>query len=188
MFRLAALTLLSLLVTLPVAALEFAGVELKPAISVHSNDDVLTLNGAGIRSKFFIKVYVAALYLREPKSDARIVLNEDQPNRILMHFLRDGVTRQKMRDAWHDGFAANSPDAVNASLIPRLKQFVGLFDDMHEDDVVWLDYAPGEGTRVTINGETKGNIPGKDFNAALLGVWLGNKPVTESLKNALLGK
>jgi hypothetical protein len=30
-------------------------------------------------------------------------------------------------------------------------------------------------------------LPGEDFNKALLKIWLGDKPVTEDLKKALLG-
>ena len=40
---------------------------------------------------------------------------------------------------------------------------------------------------VTINGKNRGVVVGKDFNDALLKIWLGAKPVTKSLRNDLLG-
>jgi len=62
-----------------------------------------------------------------------------------------------------------------------------MFPSLKEGDVVMLDYLPGKGTRVTIKGKVKGIIKGKDFNRALLDVWLGNKPADEDLKQAMLG-
>jgi hypothetical protein len=38
----------------------------------------------------------------------------------------------------------------------------------------------------TIRGKAKGTIPGADFARALLGVWLGPKPINEQLKETLL--
>jgi hypothetical protein len=61
-----------------------------------------------------------------------------------------------------------------------------LFRTLREGDEVWLDHLPGKGTRVSINGQVSGWVPGQDFNAALLSVWLGPEPVTSSLKKALL--
>ena len=42
-------------------------------------------------------------------------------------------------------------------------------------------------TRVTINGEVKSNIAGVEFYAALLRIWLGEKPAEAGVKKALLG-
>jgi hypothetical protein len=39
---------------------------------------------------------------------------------------------------------------------------------------------------VTIAKQEKGVVPGKDFNDALLRIWLGEKPVTKGLKEKLL--
>ena len=51
---------------------------------------------------------------------------------------------------------------------------------------VLLDYLPGQGTRVTIKGDVKGVIDGKDFNDALLNIWLGDEPADDDLKEAML--
>jgi len=48
---------------------------------------------------------------------------------------------------------------------------------------------PDVGTLVVLNGEVKGNpIPGYDVYRALLRVWLGDRPTSAGLKNALLGR
>ena len=53
--------------------------------------------------------------------------------------------------------------------------------------VVFLDYLPGTGTRVTVNGEEKITIPGADFFPAMLQIWIGQTPVDGRLRDAMLG-
>jgi hypothetical protein len=50
-----------------------------------------------------------------------------------------------------------------------------------------LTYIPGKGTELTLNGKSKGTVEGADFAAALFSIWLGPKPISESLKKELLG-
>ena len=170
-----------------VHALEVAGVDLPDSIELQAGQKPLVLNGAGIRKKFFFKIYVAALYLPQRQSDASKVLDMDGPKRIQMDMLYSKVEREKFIEGWNEGFAANQSEAEMKSLRPRLDRFNGMFETLVEGDRVLLDYLPGEGTRVTIKGQVKGVIEGRDFNRALLAVWLGDSPVTRHLKAALLG-
>ena len=163
------------------------GVEVPDEVSLADTQQRLVLNGAGVRKKFFISVYVAALYLPQPQHDARVLLKSPPANRILMRFVYSKVAKHKMDEAWREGFANNLEAPALAAVTQRLEQFAALFGDMSEGDQVWLDYVPGRGTSVTINGERRGVIEGGDFNAALLAVWLGDEPVSEGLKNALVG-
>ena len=172
---------------MPVQALDIAGVEVPQEASPTGLEQSLSLNGAGVRKKFFVSVYVAGLYLPQAEDNAARLLAEPPANRVLMHFVYSEVSRAKMDDAWEDGFESNLSAAAYQALKPRLQSFMALFDTLYEGDRVWLDYLPGEGTRVSINGEPRGMVPGADFNAALLAVWLGENPVTGSLKKALLG-
>ena len=62
-----------------------------------------------------------------------------------------------------------------------------MFTDAKKGEIIILDYAPENGTKVIIAGVEKGVIPGKDFNDAMLSIWLGDKPVSKDLKAKLLG-
>jgi len=168
-------------------AKELAGLSIEEQVSIAGMSTPLKLNGAGIRYKFFFTIYVGALYLSKPQSDAASILKSDQPNRISMHFLYDEVPKKKLVNAWVDGFSDNTDKAGYAAVKSRLETFNQMFSDAHKGDVVLLDYLPGTGTRVSIKGEEKGVIEGADFNRALLSVWLGDEPVTEELKDAMLG-
>jgi hypothetical protein len=49
-----------------------------------------------------------------------------------------------------------------------------------------VDYLPGTGTQIRINGESKGTIEGEDFHKATLKIWLGDAPASTGLKKAML--
>jgi hypothetical protein len=71
-----------------------------------------------------------------------------------------------------------------------VKQLEGIFNAVKTakpGDVILLDYVPGSGTRVVVNGEAKGTVAGEEFNRALLRIWLGDQPADASLKKAMLG-
>jgi hypothetical protein len=180
--------LLALLVTGSASAqevVELAGVELAPRAEVAGTD--LVLNGAGIRKKFFVKVYIGALYLPRSAGQADAVLAMDGPKRVLMHFLYKKVEAGQLVDGWNEGFENNQSAENLTKLGPRLEQFNALFTDVVAGDEVLLDFLPGQGTRVTVRGEQKGLIPGDDFYRALLAVWLGEKPADKGLKKGMLG-
>ncbi len=166
-------------------AVEIADVDVADNVSVGGQQ--LTLNGAGIRRKFFFKIYIGALYLKSPLSSAAQVLDDPNPKRVHMHFLYDEVSSKKLADGWTEGFENNLTETEMAALQSRLTKFNILFTDMRKGDNIDFDFIPATGVSVTINGQKKGEITGKDFNRALLSVWLGKEPADSSLKEAMLG-
>jgi len=92
-----------------------------------------------------------------------------------------------MVNGWNEGFENNLSEADFKQLKPRIDQFNNLFETLHENDVVTMDFIPAKGTVVSIRGVEKGVIPGADFYQALLKVWLGDEPPGESFKQQLLG-
>lgn len=181
-----ALLTLSLLVSVSHAK-TVAKIDVDEQITLPGSTEQLVLNGAGVRSKLFFKIYVAALYMPKKTSDPEQVFASETPKRMSMHFLYSEVSKKKMDAAWQDGFADNVKSEELGDLLERLSTFKNMFGDMREGDIVLIDYLPATGTRVTINGTDKGTIPGGDFSAALMKVWLGKEPVTKSLKKQLLG-
>jgi hypothetical protein len=105
-----------------------------------------------------------------------------------MRFLYDKVEKRDLEQAWREGFAANHDEQAMRQLDERLNRFSALFSDALKGDEFWLDSIPGVGTRVSVNGESKGTIPGDDFYPALLRIWIGGEPVTAELKRAMLGQ
>ena len=180
-----AILLVLLLAATPAGARQVGGVNLPDSIRLA--DTELRLNGAGIRTKFFLKIYVGALYLPARTTDAATAIEMPGPKRIGMHFLFSEIPRDKLVEGWIEGFENNHTPAQMAALSSRLARFNALFPDLHAGDVVQFDFIPDSGTEVRINGELRDTIPGADFNRALLRVWLGDRPGDRSLRKAMLG-
>ena len=83
----------------------------------------LILNGAGIRDKFFFKIYVAALYLPRAQSNRLKLLQEFLPSRMLMHIVYNEESKGKLVNAWVEGFQSNANDAEYRLLEARLALF-----------------------------------------------------------------
>lgn len=171
--------------SVPANAKEIAGVMVQETLQTEDGMQ-LHLNGAGIRSKFFFDIYIAELHLEHPSSVASEVIDNDGRKRVSMHFLYDKVEKEKLTAGWDEGFAGNTPAEEVVKLQERINQFNAMFVDAKKGESIVLDYIPAQGTVVTIAKEEKGVIPGKDFNDALLRIWLGEKPVNKGLKEQLL--
>jgi len=169
-------------------AAEVAGVKVDERAKLGSSE--LQLNGAGVRTRLFFKVYVGALYLPERKSSATEVLALRGAKRVSMALLRD-LTARQLTDALEEGIRANSSEAELAALKERIEALVATMKEIgsaKEKTVITLDFLPESGTRVTVDGEPRGKtVPGEDFFVALLRIWLGEKPVDADLKKAMLG-
>ena len=163
-------------------------VTLPDSIKLDGTDVSLQLNGMGYRTKFIFNIYVGALYTEKKVESRDAVQALKGPKRVVMHMVYDEVNREKITNGWNEGFKENNSDEQMEKLRARLDTFNSYFPDLKENDVMFYDYIPGKGTRVTINGDVKGVIEGADFYAALLDVWLGEEPADEDLKEAMLGE
>ena len=168
---------------------EVAGVKLEDKDRVANSD--LTLNGAGLRKRAFFQVYAIGLYVPERKSAAADLIGGAATKRVAIHMLRD-VDADQFTDALADGMKGNHSEAEMKALEPRIKQLASIMAEMKEAKKgmrITLDWLPGAGTAVTVDGKATGlPIAGEDFYRALLRIWLGDNPVQADLKKALLGE
>jgi hypothetical protein len=170
-------------------AAELEGVRLEDRLKLGASE--LVLNGAGVRTRIIFKVYVGALYLPEKKSGAAETLALKGAKRVSMTLLRD-LNAQQLIDALEDGIRANHSAAELAALKGRIDALSAIMREIgsaKEKTEIALDFLPESGTRITVDGAPRGEpIPGEDFYAALLKIWLGEKPVDAGLKKAMLGQ
>lgn len=167
---------------------EVAGVRLDDRTQVESRD--LVLNGAGLRKRFVFNVYVMGLYLTEKKGDPAAVIELAGPKRAAIHMLRD-VGAEQFTEALVEGLRENHSEADWRSLEPRAKELADIMAEVKEAKkgaAIALDWT-GSATRILVNGKPAGKpIAGEDFYRALLRIWLGEHPVQDDLKRALLGR
>jgi len=76
-------------------------------------------------------------------------------------------------------------------LVPRLDaaataHISGVFAPLRHADTVVISYAPGKGTTVRVNSSITASAAHHDLMLAFLDHWLGQRPLSESLKRALL--
>jgi hypothetical protein len=189
MKRTLALAATLLAFALPASALEVAGVKFEDRTQLGAAE--LRLNGAGLRSRLFFKVYAVGLYLPEKKGAAEAVLALKGPKRLHIVTLME-VPAEEFARALVRGVEKNHGEAELAPLKARLEEFEAAIlaqKTAAKGAMVALDWLPEGGTRVTFNGKPIGrDMPGEDFYAALLRIWLGARPAQDDLKEALLGK
>jgi hypothetical protein len=187
----AAVVLMASLVAQSAGALELEGHKIPPRVKLSAESPELVLNGAGVRTRAFVRVYVGSLYVGAKRTTTPEVLADKGPKRVSLTMLRDVTTRQLV-DGLNDGIRDNHTPAELEVLKPRIGEFSALmsqFGGPKTGTVIALDYLPGTGTVVTVDGAARGKpIAGEDFYHALLRIWLGDEPVDRNLKRAMLGQ
>jgi long-chain acyl-CoA synthetase len=166
-----------------------AGVEVPERVQVGPTGTDLLLNGAGVRTKIIIKIYIGGLYVTHPTHDAAAVLGDHAAQRVLIHMVRD-LDSKTLAGALREGLDANLTAAELTALEPRIAELTKMLTSrptVTKGSQIFLDFVPEVGTQVTADGQVMGTIPGEDFHVALLKIWLGAKPVDSNLKNAMLG-
>lgn len=177
---------LSALAVSGAAALEVEGVNVAESKTVDGTR--LVLNGAGVRSKFFIDLYVAALYLPSKTSDEATILKADDTQAMVLHVISGRINSDNMTEATLEGFE-NSTGGNMAPIRQEVDELLTVFaDEISEGDTFELVYVPGDGVRVIKNGEVGKTIGDRAFKEALFGIWLGDEPAQGSLKDDMLGE
>lgn len=167
-------------------AAEVAGVKVDDKIQAGGQE--LVLNGAGLRSKFFVKVYVGALYVGQKTTTPAAIYESPAPRRMLMRMLRE-MGADSLYSALEEGLRNNLTAAELAELKAQTEQLGAIMKaigTVKEGDSIAIDFLSG-GIEVGLNGKPQGKVDGGAFGKALLKVWLGDSPADASLKKALLG-
>jgi hypothetical protein len=113
------------------------------------------------------------------------------PKRLQIRMLVD-VDTVEFAKSFDRGIRRNTPPAALPALIDRMQDFdarIRKLGKVKAHDVIDLDFLPGRGLVMSVNGKAQGEpIPGDDLYAALLRIFLGDKPSDPELKSGLLGQ
>jgi len=168
-------------------ALEVQGVQLEDTAKVSGVE--LRLNGAGARSAGPGKeVYIAGLYLPARTQNAEKAIASKQAKRLEMVFTRD-VKTAVLNAAFRDGISLNATGAELERLSPsigKLEQIMKTAPDAKTGDRLVLDFLPDGSVVLNYKGQDLDTIAGPDIGPAMLRIWLGEVPVSDDLKNAML--
>lgn len=163
---------------------------------------VLQLAGVGVRTKLIVKVYAAALYL-EPSIREEIpnfqeaarkrdqafydaIIQAHAEKLFMLNFVRD-VEGKKIREAFQEGLekTLKLEDAdVNKDADAFLKAASG---DVKKGDVLRI-YVEGTKVKVTSPSGSITDVENSKVAQAVTAIWLGRKPVSEDLKQAMVSR
>lgn len=150
----------------------------------------LVLNGVGLRAVAWFKGYAAGLYLAKRAANASAVIAAPGAKRLDIRMLQD-VGMEEFSKALHRGVGRNHSAAEVTKLQERVNRFDALLMGIvkvKKKDVVTIDWVPGTGTVLMLNGKQRGEpVAGEDFYAAFLRIFIGDKISDEELKAGLLG-
>ena len=153
------------------------------------NEQTLELNGGGIRTKYFFKLYTAGLYLMHKSSDNKAIIEADETMAIRLEITSSMISSDNMSEAINEGFdksTGGNTSAIRSRIDEMLKTFSS--EGISIGDVFDIVYVPGLGTQTSKNGALESTITGLDFKKALFGIWLSDNPVQADLKKGMLGQ
>ena len=131
-----------LLMSWNVNALNVGGIHLQEQMQVGGK--LLQLNGAGIRTKWFFKVYVCGLYIPMKQTSGKAIIDSGNENRIVLHMLRE-LTSSKLYGAFKDAIESSQTTDVLLAIQPQLNQMGQIFESVElvkEGDISDMPYLP----------------------------------------------
>ncbi|MGX9459730.1 chalcone isomerase family protein [Shewanella sp. A14] len=155
--------------------------------TITTNEQVMLLNGAGVRSKFFMDLYVGSLFTLKQTHEAKPIVDGDMPGAIRLNITSGMITSEKLTNALNDGFnlaTDGDTSAINASI----QNFVSFTfaEEIKKGDQFTLVSIPKEGVYSYKNGKQLSFTQDEAFRKALMLIWLGNKPTDKQLKKDML--
>jgi len=165
-----------------------------PGFSLKLGGKEMVKNGAGSRTRLFIKVYYATLFVPQElkgAGDSKII-ESDQPMAISIYITSSKVTKDKFVEAIADAF----DQSAKAGYATGDKQaYIDAFKNVtiSEGDSVNNNF-DGKAMKVEFYSKARNTnttlaiIKGLQFKKGFFGIFLSSKPIQDSLKANLLGK
>jgi hypothetical protein len=156
----------------------------------------MSLLGVGLRTKTMlkVKVYAVGLYVADSalagplaalkgKTDSpafyRELVTGDFPKEIRLKFVRD-LSAEQIQSAFREVLTAADPAKTNL--------FVNYFGELKSGQEAVLHYSPGGNLEVSVAGLGKPPINDKKFSESVFAIWLGDKPIQDDIKKALVSR
>lgn len=166
--------------------MKLAGYELTPNINLNGID--LRLNGAAVRSKFFIQTYIISLYAATPITDGTSAIESNVERSLRMQIITPLATSKAVSENILQGMK----DGLGA-LYDKQKDLVEELRDVIErsavqyKDIIDIYYTKDKVLHLYKNGDKIYTYKeGKLFAETIFGIYLGKYPKDKKIKEALL--
>ena len=170
------------LLLLLVASLAGAQGVSPPATVVPDGAAPVPLAGQARRSHFLgtVELYTLALYVEGTSLERSALASPDTPKALRIEITYEEDLRRRVPVDWRR-------ELIPPLESPATAHLRGAFASLRRADVVLIEYAPAKGTSVRVNKAVAVAGVGHDLMLAFLDHWLGQRPISEELKAALLG-
>lgn len=173
--------------TLLLVALSGVSGAAKAAEQVNVNGSNLQLNGLAVHSELRQEWFLNGLYLSNKSDDPAEILNSPMIKRMQIKVLADQLPGRRLKRFWIERIKNNNEASLvleNAKGVRDLADTLG--QDFAAGDTINIDYLPGQGTVIQINGAVVNTID-EDVFALMLNTWIGDRPPSSEFKDAILG-
>ena len=178
---------LLVVVSLGTAAVAAEGSEAEfPDLISIDNRELKQLGAYRYVYKFFFPLYDVALYA-ESTAEAKDVLDADVAFHLTFRYLRH-IEKPVILQAADRILDKNLSTKEQDNIAERVQKLNLAYTSVEEGDTSSLTYDPEKGTTLRINGEPRTTVSGQDFAQLYFKIWLGPEPLSNSLRDRLLGE
>jgi hypothetical protein len=148
----------------------------------------LSLTGAALRKKAFIKLYAIASYLQDgvaAKTADQLAAADGV--KVLVLVMELDVAGEDIADGIRAGVRLNHPADAFAPELARIGQILRAMR-LVKGDRVTLITAPGAGLRCQVAGKAEAVVGDQAFARAVWDIYLGRKNLSDGVKSALVSR
>ena len=145
------------------------------------SDETLVRAGQATRQELLVDLYQVSMYLPSKSAGMERITQQSVPKAFHVEVLYGGGMPNEIPGGWAEELLPPIPD-------PKVDELRQVYQNLDEGDELVITYAPGSGTTVRLNGETVFTDPGAELMAGVVDVFLGPDPVSENVRESLLGR
>lgn len=140
----------------------------------------LALAGCAARRFLLFRVYDLRLYLPQRPATEAVAFDPATPKSMELQVTYPGNVPGDMPGSWRTRFEEQQ---LPPALIADLNR---LYQNLKGGDVLRIEYQPGRGSVVRLNGATQTVDRGPALIEALLDIWLGPRALNPDMRTQLL--
>jgi hypothetical protein len=166
--------------------MKLAGFELPQKINIHNKE--LKLNGAAIRTKFFIQTYIISLYSEKTLTDEKTAIHGDAERSLRMQIITPLATSKAVSENIQSGMKEGLGDVYykQKDLVEDLRDVIEKSGVQYKDTIDIYYTQEGELKLYKNETEIYSNKDGKLFAQTIFNMYLGSRPKDNKIKQALL--
>ncbi|NVJ61329.1 MAG: TonB family protein [Gammaproteobacteria bacterium] len=154
------------------------------------NGTTLELKGIGKAAEFRTDIYIGTIYAPRGVDSFSIIKETNTPKRIAVRYIvGDSYSYRKVGRHFKERIALNNAREIWQPMTREIVTFSRLFtENFIAGDEIRLDYVPGTGTKVFLNGVLFETFKNPEFFNLFINAWVGSVPPSKSFKQGIMGE